>query len=760
MIKRINISIKGIVQGVGFRPFVFRLAGKHCLTGSIRNSLDGVEIEIQGLEKNIKGFLRAVREEAPVISRISQFHTREIGLNPAERDFVINKSVSDGNAFLDICPDITLCSHCIKEMLDDGNRRYMYPFINCTNCGPRYTIIKRLPYDRPNTTMKSFSMCKECSLEYRDSKNRRFHAQPVSCHACGPGLHTLAENIPENIIEYAIDLLKKGEIIAIKGIGGFHLACDAFSDEPVARLRRYKARDNKPFAVMFPDISHAKAYACLDQKAEEILSSSASPVVIAEKRKKNDISEYISPNINTYGIILPYSPLHFLLFFYKNPKYPHFKALVMTSANRASKPVIKDEREIIKSDDNIPYDIISHNRDIENRIDDSVLRPCRNGIIMLRRSRGYAPFSMQLPGRSVPALCTGGEMKNTIALANSDKCYISPYIGDLKDIDTFEYMIETKNKMSHFYGIFPERIVYDSHPLYVNTKWARASGIEALAVQHHCAHIASVAGEKEYFDDVIGIAMDGSGYGDDGNLWGGEFFTGSPLSCRRAGHLAYTKIQGGGIAPKEPYRTAVSYLYGVYGDRIHDLDIPLLKRDIPGERISLIIQGLERNINTFYSSSIGRLFDAAASISGLRHNNSYEGQSAVEFESMLENCINLSQAPYSYFIENQNGVYTIDAGGVIEGLVTDTASKRDISLISCRFHNTVTDIILKMCRILRQDTGLSTVMLSGGVFQNRYLRESAESILYMDGFIPWFNNTVSPGDEGISYGQAVINSLR
>ncbi len=760
MIKRVRVIIKGIVQGVGFRPFIYRLANECSLTGSINNDLQGVEIEVQGLYDNIEAFLMQVKAQAPPVSRIKSMETRSMDTVPDEKSFSIKTSIITGNQAPEICPDISICEKCIDEMTDINNRRHEYPFINCTDCGPRYSIINSLPYDRPNTSMAFFEMCSKCKAEYNSHDNRRFHAQPVSCYDCGPVLYSPTDRKQKDIISYAISLLKSGKIIAVKGIGGFHLACDACSDEPVKRLRESKARGEKPFAVMVPDIKYAEKFAYLDKGSKEILLSNASPAVILQKKPDSPLSEYISPNINTYGILLPYTPLHYLLFHYNGPDKPHFKALVMTSANISSKPLIKDEKEFKKLNDSNIYDIISHNREIVNRIDDSVVGRCRNGLIFYRRSRGYAPFSMKLPSSNRQTLCLGAEMKNTIALTADDTCHISPYIGDLKDVDTFLYMLETMKKLKGIYRIRPERISCDKHPLYENTKWARKEAYDRIEIQHHHAHIASVAGEKQYFSDTIGVAFDGSGYGDDGNIWGGEFFLGNPLRYIRAGHLNYTKLQGGRTVPKQPFRTAISYLYQVYGKDFSDIDIPVLKT-IDHETIRLITDGLAKDINTFQSSSLGRLFDTVSAISGLRLINSYEGQAAIELEASLSSTYAAysEKGIYPYDINLVNDVYIIDTKPVIKAVIYDTESKAKISTISLKFHNTIADIILSVCRLLREKTGIRTVMLSGGVFQNRYLRELSDKLLSNSSFDPYFNNMVSPGDEGISYGQAVISSL-
>lgn len=755
---RLYINVKGIVQGVGFRPFVYKTALECNLAGWVANSPGGVDIEVQGYEKNIKKFLELLTKKAPQVSKIEHISTNYTKLQEHENSFIIRSSVNEGYNNTEICPDINVCEDCINEMLDPTNRRYQYPFINCTNCGPRYSIIRNLPYDRPNTTMKCFSMCDKCLAEYTNPKDRRFHAQPVSCHECGPRLFsadTDTQNI-KDIIEYAINILKSGKIIALKGIGGFHLVCDASQDEPVLRLRNAKTRDKKPFAIMVPNMSNIDNIAVINKRAEEYLKSSPAPIVILKKGKMKVISEHIAPKLDSVGIFLPYTPLHHQLFYYNSPQEPHFRALVMTSANRTSKPLIRDENDFDDSLRNVVDEIVSHDRVIENRIDDSVIKPCNSGIIFLRRSRGYAPFTLKLPNSNQPTLCMGSEKKNTIALTKDNHCYISQYIGDIKDIDTYDYMHETVEKSCLLYGITPQRIAFDMHPLYENSRWARKSNYKKIEIPHHHAHIASVTGEYNFEDPVIGIAFDGSGYGDDGNIWGGEFFIVDRYNYKRISHLKYISLQGGDQGIREPYRTGISYLYNIYKDEIYSLNIPIIK-DTDPNKLELILQGLKKGINTYQTSSIGRLFDAIASLTGLRYCNRYEGQASMELESFLPSNPDIF-VHYPYVINHEDDMLIIDPDQMILSIINDIYCRVDLRNISLKFHNTINGMILKICQKIRNFYGISDVALSGGVFQNRYLRDITDLTLRDNGFRPMYNNRVSPGDEGISFGQAVISN--
>lgn len=758
MQKRYKIKLRGIVQGVGFRPFVYRTAVSNKIKGFILNNASGIEMEIQGDQQSIDTFLNTLRTKNPKASKIKDIDIAQIKPVFDESAFSIHQSKSSSLNSADICPDLAICSDCIHELMDSSDRRFHYPLINCTNCGPRYSIIRDIPYDRPNTTMEPFDLCPDCASEYHDPSNRRFHAQPVSCHKCGPSIHIRSGNKRKDIIQYAIDILKEGKIIGIKGIGGYHLACNAIMDDPVRRLREIKERDNKPFAVMVPNLSHAKKITEIKNFEQAVLLSQGAPITILKKSKYYNLSRFISPCLNTIGIMLPYTPLHFLLFFYKT-MVPNFQALVMTSGNIHSRPLIKEENELIDTFGNNIYDIMSHDRRIANRIDDSVIIPAQEGKIFIRRSRGFAPFSLILPKKSPSILCLGSEKKNTIALSNEDKCYISQYIGDIKDLNTYSYMHETIQKFLNIYRLKPEIIAFDGHPLYENTKWAlETSNIKKkIKIQHHRAHIASIAGEYNFYDQMIGIAFDGSGYGDDNNIWGGEFFIGTLENLQRAGHLSYKKLQGGDAGIREPYRTAIAYLYDIYGDDIHLLNIPLIKA-IDKDNLKLILHGLRKDINTYLTSSIGRLFDAVSSMCSIRYYNDYEGQAAVELESAIKDLLNKNSV-YPFKIIESDNVHLIDQNDIIKGIIQDLEENQNISIISEKFHNTIIYMILNMSIMLREIHNICHIALSGGVFQNRYIRERSELILKENGFIPMYNNMVSPGDEGISYGQAVISSL-
>jgi hydrogenase maturation protein HypF len=752
---RAKILIEGVVQGVGFRPFVYRVAKETQLCGYILNSTSGVIIEVEGKKDKIDTFFSKIVNSFPPLAKISQkrieFYQELVGFSKFE---IRESKSSQKEGQLLISPDICVCDACLEEFFNSNDRRYLYPFINCTNCGPRFTIIEALPYDRERTTMKEFEMCPQCKSEYENIENRRFHAQPNACPQCGPQLWLEDGDKPIGEIKEAINLLKSGEILAIKGLGGFHLACDATQEAPCRRLRDKKGRDYKPFAIMSYDISRIKEFCYLSEKEEELLLLPSRPIVLLSK-KKEILAESIAPHLNSLGVMLPYSPLHYLL-------VQPFLALVMTSGNYSDKPLIIDNARVKRELKNITPFSLFHNRKIKNRCDDSVAFVVDSVPVIIRRARGYSPLPIPLKFNLPPVLGLGAELKITFCFIEKNFAFLSPHIGDLKNYDVFTYYRET---LDNFCKLFkfpkPEVIVSDLHPDYISTSlaedYAKSENIKLLKVQHHHAHIASCMAEHNLDNPVIGIAMDGAGFGEEESIWGGEFMVVDYKYYRRLGHLRELPLPGGDKAVKEPWRIAAALLSSC-------------KRIIPKEKISLysrykekidIIEELvAKGINTFFTSSAGRLFDCIAAILGIREEVDYEGQAAMELEA-LASCYQASkkEEKYLFNIKGEENFY-IDTLPIIEQIIEDIDKGRPKEEIAYRFHFTMSQIIKEAAEKIREKERLDKVCLSGGVFQNRLLLSLSLKELRERGFEVFFNSSVPPNDGGISLGQAVIGGMK
>ena len=749
--KRYKITVSGRVQGVGFRPTVYRYALSEKLVGFVSNTAEGVFIEVEGAEKNIKIFLRKLKLQPPSQSRITKISTEKIPPK-FEKKFIIKKSTArhGGKTSLHISPDISICDDCLKELFDKNDRRYLYPFINCTNCGPRFTIIEDIPYDRKKTAMKKFKMCGNCQKEYENPSDRRFHAQPDACWNCGPDVHlvkSLVESRGKEAIEETIRLLKKEKIIAVKGIGGFHICCDATNDKAVKKLRLRKNRPDKPFAVMMPDIETIKKYCYVSDDEKNILLSSERPIVLLRKRLQ--ISELIAPNNNFLGVMLSYTPLHYLLM-------QKFDVLLMTSGNKQDEPICCDNAAAISELSGICDYFLIHNRDILNRCDDSIVQVGnKKNLKIIRRSRGYVPnpiqFYLPSPISHLPSiLACGAELKNTFCLTRGNEAYPSQYIGDLKDAKSYEFYKEAIEKMKKILKVEPKIIVHDLHPDYFSTQYAKllatSHALLAIPVQHHHAHIASVCAEHKINSKIIGVAFDGTGYGTDGNIWGGEFLivdgkTGGTFE--RKFHLKYVELPGGDRATNEIWRIGFSYLYSVLGDKAI--------KYYPNKKISIIKKMIDKKINCPLTSSVGRLFDAVASIINLRQEITYEAQAAVELEQIADCRLQIADW-YEYEIIKDE----IDVRKMILGIVNDLKNQTVKNKISAKFHNTLAKIILDICKKLKKETKINKVALSGGVFQNSVLLEKAVKLLKNAGFEVFTNSQVPSNDGGISLGQSWI----
>ncbi len=746
---RLKLQITGLVQGVGFRPFVFRVAEELGLNGYVLNDTSGVLIEVEGDRHKLDKFLLRIDKEKPGLSKIyglQHTYLEEAGY----KNFEIRESEERGDKRASILPDITVCDECLNDITTPKNRRFIYPFANCTNCGPRFTIINSLPYDRRNTSMKDFQMCPECEREFNLVSDRRFHAQPNACHACGPciSLYNSEGDLiceREDALEKAVNLIRKGNIIAVKGLGGYHLVCDATNGEAVDKLRERKQREEKPMAVMFPDLSYIKREALISEPEERAINSIEKPVVIVKKNNSSLLADSVSPNNSTVGVFLPYTPLHHLLL--RKLKKP----VVATSANITDEPIVKDEKDAFARLSDIADYILTHNREIVRRCDDSVVRIAADRQTPIRRSRGFVPVPIIIPFKfNKPVLALGPNMNNTIALGLDNKVFLSQHIGDLDTPLAIEFYEETISDFLRLFDVKPEVVVADMHPGYYSTKYGERHYSDRLVkVQHHFAHILSCMIENEVPEDteVIGFSFDGTGYGSDKTIWGSEVMIVSYRGFKRAYHLLPYKLPGGDKAVKEPVRTAFSLLYETLGDEAGAADhLPLTK-----EEISFFTNMIKNNINSPVTTSMGRLFDGVASIIGLRHKVSYHAHAAIELEQLAL----MSEETGSYAVSLGDGI--IDQRPIIEMILNDLDADVPKEIIARKFHNTIVKIIIFTAEILKNKTGISHVALSGGVFQNSILLENAFYKLKERGFTPIIHQLVPANDGGISVGQAVFS---
>ncbi|MBI4684644.1 MAG: carbamoyltransferase HypF [Nitrospirae bacterium] len=764
--KCLNISIKGIVQGVGFRPFIYNLASEMSLKGFITNTSDGVFISVEGI--NLNRFTERIKTEAPAIAKIMSIETFSDEPH-GYADFKITESKETGS-FTHISPDISICNDCLSEMLDKNNRRYLYPFINCTNCGPRFTITKAVPYDRPNTTMSVFTMCPECEAEYNNPDDRRFHAQPNACPVCGPTLELKVKSEKlkiadiENSIEAAINILRQGAIVAVKGLGGFHFACDATNKDSVEKLRNKKRKGNKPFALMAPDIKTIENYCEVSENEKNILTSSKRPVVLLRKKDTAVLPEAIAPNSKYLGFMLPYTPLHYLLFYHPltynlQPVTCNFAALVMTSGNLSEEPIVIDNNEATAKLSDISDAFLVHNRDIFMRSDDSVVTrhflTAKDKPLFIRRSRGYTPEPIDLHDDGPEVLGCGADIKNTFTLTKGDYAIPSQHIGDMENYETVQFFEESLNNLKNVYRVNPVAIAYDLHPGYLSTKWAlsQSSKFSYYGIQHHYAHIASVMAENVMKRKVIGVAFDGTGYGTDGNLWGSEFLIADISGFKRAGHFKYIPLPGGEMAIKEPWRTATSYIRNIAGDE----SLQYLKsigfiEKYGTDRLNDILKILDNRDFSPLSSGAGRLFDAVSAILGICDKNTFEGEAAAALESYTIDSIEDDYPVNIVFREK----IEVDFSMTILRLIEDMRHGIEKNIISTKFHNTIVAVITGVAQRLSTLYRLYDVVLSGGVFQNVYLLKNTDDRLKSAGLNVYINQKVPPNDAGISLGQAYI----
>jgi len=723
-----------------FRPFIYNLARNYSLSGYVLNNTRGVDVEVEGNEKKIRLFLQEIKIKSPPLAVIEKINWQE--LPPADyRDFKIKSSQKEKDKFLPLSPDISICDECLRELLDPRDRRYRYPFINCTNCGPRFTIIKDIPYDRGNTTMDKFKMCPDCESEYHDPSDRRFHAQPNACWRCGPKVKLL-NNKGEKVqcndpILFAAELIKKGNILAIKGIGGYHLACDGTNSQVVKRLREKKNRIDKPFALMMLDLKQVKKFCQINQKEEHLLLSPQRSIVLL-KRKNENLPQEIAPRNRYLGVMLPYTPLHYLLL--------------------KEEPIAYKDEDALYRLGKIADFFLLHNREIQIRVDDSVGKVVEGKPMLIRRSRGYAPQPVKMNFVAKKCvLAMGGHLKNTFCFLKKDYAFISHHIGDLENLAA---LVSLEEGIEHYRKIFhchPRIISCDLHPNYASTnlarEYARKRNLPLISVQHHHAHVVSVLVEQGIKDKVIGVVFDGSGLGSDGTLWGGEFLLADYFDFKRAGHLRYVPLPGGVGAIREPWRMSISYLHEIYKDKCTLFAEQIFPLEGKGKKITLVESLIRKKINSPLTSSAGRLFDAVAAILGIRERINYEGQAAVELEMLS---LDERGKFYPFKIIEEGESFIVDTLPLVEAVVEERRKGNKREIIAGRFHWTMSQIILKVCQLIRKKLGLNQVALSGGVFQNSLLLKQVVYLLRSSGFKVILPRLIPPNDGGISLGQAVI----
>ncbi|MFC2089257.1 carbamoyltransferase HypF [Bacteroidota bacterium] len=746
-----RIEVRGLVQGVGFRPFIYKTAADLGISGWVENRNDGVLISATGIKKEVEEFAHLIRSNAPLASSIEEIYLSEDQFVEYD-DFSIRSSSNVSDAVTEISPDIAVCDQCLVDMQEQAHR-IDYPFINCTHCGPRYSIIRDLPYDRSHTTMDPFHMCPTCRREYENIYDRRFHAQPVACNDCGPQL-TLKTK--EKTITPILDIIKElvegivgGKTYSVKGIGGYHLICDAFNEEAVAALRAAKQRDGKPFALLFRDVKTAGKIVHINKEEHALLHSWQRPIVLL--KKKAELAKGIADGLDSLGVMLPYMPFHHLLF-----KELTTDAVVLTSCNRSQEPLLLSEEEVERHFGDRVDGILSYNREIFNRNDDSVVTSVHGKPQVLRRARGYAPLPLRSHMYTEGIFAAGAELVNSFCIGKDKNALMSQYIGDLQNLETLNFYEEVYERFCRMFRFSPELIVHDLHPDYLSTQFAlrlaESREVPVIAVQHHHAHIASVMLANKLEGEVIGFALDGLGFGEDGNIWGAELMIADYTRYRRLFHFEYMPLPGGDKANKEPWRMAVAYLYKVYGSEFQNLPLPMFN-EIKHSDISGILQLIDRSVNAPSISSTGRLFDAVAAILGINYVAAFQAEAPMLLESLSD--------------PDETGVYAYEIQGtsisfvpMIRAIVEDVLNGTGRETIAAKFHNTLIDIFYSLAVLAQKEAGLNRVVLSGGSFQNRILTEKLMSKLAAKGFNVYLPGTVPVSDQGIALGQLAIGAAK
>lgn len=772
-----RIFITGIVQGVGFRPFIYGLAERNHLAGWVCNTSAGVDLVVEGQDASVQSFIDSLTAELPPLARIDSLRV-EAHAEDGHVRFEIRESESIPGAFQPVSADVAICSDCERELFDSTDRRYLYPFINCTNCGPRFTIIKDLPYDRPVTTMAGFPLCAHCREEYTNPRDRRFHAQPVACPECGPIVWLVTNdqrtmfNMNTAAILEARRLLRQGRIVAIKGLGGFHLACDAANPQAVDELRRRKGRAGKPFALMAADLAVLERYCELTDHERALLTGREKPIVLLRRRELVPVAEGVAPGMDTLGMMLPYTPLHHLLLNAADPVLaaePAPPMLVMTSGNFSEEPIAISNEEALSCLSPLADAFLLHNREIHIRADDSVVRvdgkpaaPAAKQAaprlspptVYLRRSRGYAPYPVALPFDSQHILAVGGELKNTFCLTRERYAFLSQHIGDMENAEVYESFERGVEHLTRLFRIEPEAIAYDLHPGYFTTRYAERPGfnVPRIGVQHHHAHIAAAMADNGLDNHkVIGLSFDGTGYGIDGHIWGGEVLVADYAGFERAAHLEYLPLPGSDAAVRNPWRIAVGYAVAL-GLNVDDL--PFI-RMLDRKALEIVKAQVPKGINTPFTSSMGRLFDAVASISGVRTEVTYEAQAAIELE-VLSRAHLTGASPYPFTIEAEEGALVIRLRDMLSAIIKDAHFNEAPGRIGARFHITAAQMAVQAALAVRDRTGLNEVVLSGGVWQNQVLLDLTRTLLRAEAFEVYAHRQTPANDGGLALGQAAI----
>lgn len=784
MIEALDIQVRGVVQGVGFRPFIYRLAKKYLINGWVLNAIDGVFIHAEGETKHLDEFVWEISENPPAASQVTEIELKEVPLEDFTSFEIRFSETAEAEETTLISPDLATCTECTQELFDESDRRYRYPFINCTNCGPRFTIIDALPYDRKNTSMRDFPMCARCQAEYDDPFDRRFHAQPNACFACGPHIswkETGALAAPpewgstreksDAIIAKAVETLREGKIIAVKGLGGFHLVCDATDEKALATLRERKRRKGQAFAVMLATTEDVARVCEVNEVEKSLLEGVQRPIVLLKKRRDAALAEGLADGLTELGVMLPYTPLQQLLV------HDFGGMLVMTSANLHDEPIVIDDEEAYRVLAGVADAFVGHNRAIEARYDDSVVRVLDAGeagfsIQFVRRARGFAPMPLALPHESDLSVCaTGSEQKNTFCLTRHTEAFVSQHIGDMENAETFDSWLEAQARYKTLFDIQPQVLACDKHPEYLTTKWAheqqRATGsLGVIEVQHHHAHVVSVMAEQGLEGPVAGFAFDGTGYGEDAAIWGGEVLLCNLKAFERFANFAYIPMPGGAAAIKHPLRMAYGALWA-----FDLLDHPQAQQVIEelGETAALCEQMIEKGINSPLTSSVGRLFDAASALLGIGTAPRYEGEGAILLEAAIAETLDeagFTETAYPFdIIKNtatttstaqDTSVLLVDMAPAFKALLDDKEAGVPRGVIARKFHDTFVEIIAALAQTVYSAYGIETFTLSGGVFLNRYLTEHAIETLTAQGFTVALNRELPPGDGSISFGQAVV----
>ncbi|MFG2306393.1 carbamoyltransferase HypF [Actinacidiphila glaucinigra] len=763
--QRRRVLVRGVVQGVGFRPFVFGLARELGLAGHVGNTGDGVVAEVEGAPGAVAAFCDRIGAEAPPLAVVESVSHRPVPL-AGGTDFTISPSrPGDGASRTLVSPDTATCEACLAELRDPGDRRHRHPFITCTHCGPRFTIVTGLPYDRPNTTMARFPMCVKCRAEYEDPADRRFHAQPVSCHDCGPRLRLVLPGADRagregEPVARARRLLAAGAVVAVKGLGGYHLACDAGNAESVRLLRARKNRGDKPFALMARDLADIEGLAHVGPEERGLLTGNRRPIVLLRRRPEAcEVAEAVAPRVADLGVMLPYTPLHHLLLGLPGDP-PGPRLLVMTSGNLGGEPIVTDDEQALERLAGLADAWLTHDRPIHVPCDDSVVRICDGGELPVRRSRGYAPFPVPLPVPVVPALAVGGDLKNTFCVGEGRHAWLSAHVGDMDDLATLTAFTGAERQLEEITGVRPALLAADRHPGYRSVGWARreAGDRPLRRVQHHHAHVAAAMAEAglDGTSPVIGVAFDGTGHGDDGAVWGGEFLLAGYDGFRRSAHLAYVPLPGGDAAVRRPYRMALAHLRAAGLPWAPGL--PCTDACPEDERAVLAVQ-LERELHCPPTSSMGRLFDAVASLSGVCHRVGYEAQAAVELEAAAVAAGGLPAGGYSFALRpgaGAGGATACDPGPVLAAVVADLDAGVPTGVIAGRFHRAVAELVRRVCAAVRESDGITAVALTGGVFANALLSSACARDLRADGFTVLRHRLVPPNDGGLALGQLVV----